>query len=387
MKLLKLCLFAVFFVLFQSVFSQSASILPADWQTGEYFSLLKNKRVALVANHSSMLGQVHLLDTLLSSGIKIQRIFCPEHGFRGNIGAGERVKNQKDAATGIKIISLYGRNHKPKPTDLTDVDIVLFDIQDVGVRFYTYISTLHYVMEACAENGKQLIVLDRPNPNGFYIGGPVLDLKYKSFVGLHPVPVVYGMTIGEYAQMVNGEGWLKNSVHCNLTVIQCLNYTHQSRYELPEKPSPNLPNIKSIYLYPSLALFEGTCINVGRGTPFPFQVFGHPQLDSSNITYTPKALPGAENSPHIDTICKGIDLREYSFQNDSNYFTLKWLLFAYKHYPWKEKFFNRYLYNLIGNGDLINQIEKGEIESEIEKTWIADIDSFKKIREKYLLYK
>jgi len=387
MKVLKPALIAGFIFFMQSVCCQpDLKIIPAAERTDNYFLQLLNKKVALVANQTSRIGNVHLLDTLLRSGINVRKIFCPEHGFHGNISAGERVKNDIDPSTGIRIISLYGKHNKPRPSELSDVDIVLFDIQDVGVRFYTYLSTLNYVMEACAENGKKLILLDRPNPNGFYIDGPVLDLKYKSFAGLNPVPIVYGMTIGEYALMLNGEKWLKDGVHCNLVVIACENYTHQSKYKLPVNPSPNLTNMQSIYLYPSLALFEGTSINVGRGTDFPFQVFGNPIMQNCSFSYIPKSLPASKFPLHKDTLCYGTDLRKYSFP-DSNKLTLKWLIFAYKNCQAKDSFFNNYFYNLSGNNILVNQIKSGLAEEEIRKSWQQDIEKFKVLRSKYLIYK
>jgi uncharacterized protein YbbC (DUF1343 family) len=377
----------IFINFFLTIYSQTIqNITPAATRTSEYFPLLEGHKIALVGNNSSKIGNVHLLDTLLHKGIKVQKIFCPEHGFRGNIGAGEKVKTTIDPSTGIRIISLYGKHYKPKSSELADIDIVLFDIQDVGVRFYTYLSTLHYVMEACAENNKQLIVLDRPNPNSFYIDGPVLDMKYKSFVGLHPVPVVYGMTIGEYAQMINGEKWLKNGIQCRLKVILCENFTHASKYILPDRPSPNLPDMQAIYLYPSLALFEGTCINVGRGTPLPFQIFGHPEMKNAGYEYMPEKLPEAPDPMHKNLKCNGINLCNFVF-SDSDCFTLKWLIFAYKNVEKKDDFFNIYFYNLSGTGQLIKQIENGQSEKEIKEGWNADIEKFKLIRSKYLLYK
>ena len=386
MNILNTILLAGFALNLQTGFGFSnETITPAASRTTEYFSLLKDKRIALVGNQTSKIGNVHLLDTLLKSGIKIKKIFCPEHGFRGDNGAGEKIKTTVDEITGIKIISLYGKHFKPRPSDLSDVDIVLFDIQDVGVRFYTYLSTLNYVMEACAENGKKLIVLDRPNPNGFYIAGPVLDLKFKSFVGLHPVPIVYGMTIGEYALMINGEHWLKNGVVCDLRVIPCINYTHKSKYILPDRPSPNLPDMQSVHLYPSLALFEGTCINVGRGTAFPFKVFGHPKLENAGFNYTPVKSIGNSLPLHMDTLCFGMDLRNYPLP-DSDCFTLKWLIWAYQNFPDREKFFNIFFLNLSGNNELMNQIKKGFSEEDIRKSWKDEIEKFLVIRKKYLQY-
>jgi uncharacterized protein YbbC (DUF1343 family) len=372
--------------LFLNNYSQETHPLPAAYSTQLYFPILKGKKVALVGNQTSVIGKVHLLDTLLSCGINVREIFCPEHGFRGNVDAGESVKNSTDAKTGIKIISLYGKHYKPKRSDLSEIDVVVFDIQDVGVRFYTYLSTLNYVMEACAENNKPLIILDRPNPNGFYIDGPVLEMKYKSFVGLHPIPLVYGMTIGEYALMLNGEHWLKNGETCNLKVIPCINYTHACKYEPVQRPSPNLPNLQSIYLYPSLAFFEGTSINVGRGTKFPFQVFGHPKLEKCKFSYMPESNSISPYPMHKDTLCYGLDLCHYTFP-DSDYFTLKWLIFAYHNFPKDENFFNNYFYYLSGSSELIKQIKLGESEAEIKESWKKDIDNFKIIRSKYLIYK
>jgi uncharacterized protein YbbC (DUF1343 family) len=386
MKFLRRACYTSTLVLVQFISVSASTIISGSEKTDEYFALLKNKRVAIVANQTSLIGKTHLLDSLISAKIQVKKIFCPEHGFRGNADAGERVTNTVDAKTGLKIISLYGRNYKPKSSDLSDVDILLFDIQDVGVRFYTYLSTLHYVMEACAENGKQLIVLDRPNPNGFYVDGPVLDLKYKSFVGLHPVPLVYGMTIGEYALMINGEKWLKNRAHCDLTVIQCQNYTHQSKYKLPVRPSPNLPNELSVYLYPSLGLFEGTAISVGRGTEFPFQVFGHPDLANSPFTFTPQKNRASEDPLYKGQICHGEDLRNVKLDTDSSLFSLRWLIYAYQRFPDKENFFNPFFKNLAGSVILKDQIKQGLPEAEIRKSWAQELTRFKLIRVKYLLY-
>lgn len=362
------------------------TIIPGAYSTDVYLPLLANKRVALVANQTSVINNIHLADSLLKHNINIVRIFCPEHGFRGTLGAGEKVKTQTDINTGIKLVSLYGKNYKPKASDLNDIDIVVFDIQDVGVRFYTYISTLHYVMEACAENNLPLIVLDRPNPNGFYVDGPVLEPNCKSFVGIHPIPIVYGLTIGELAGMINGEAWLLNGITCNLKVIKCQNYTHNIYYTLPVNPSPNLTNMHAVYLYPSLALFEGTCISLGRGTSFPFQTFGHPNLDSSSFTFTPKKLSSSPSPPFKNTLCKGVDLRNHLLVPDSSNFTLKWLIFAYKHCPNKANFFNPFFKNLVGNELLKIQIINNTPYTEIVKTWQPAIDKYLQIRRKYLLY-
>ncbi len=371
--------------LFTVSFSYS-QILPGAYAISRYLPVLKDKKVGVVANHSSVVEHTHLIDTLLKSGIRVIRIFSPEHGFRGNAEAGQKVKNEKDPKTGIPIISLYGKHYKPTASDLSQIDIVIFDIQDVGVRFYTYLSTLHYVMEACAENNIPLIVLDRPNPNGFYIDGPVLDLKFKSFVGLHPVPVVYGMTIGEYALMINGEKWLKNQLSCNLTVIPCTNYKHSEKVNLTIPPSPNLQNMQAIYLYPSLALFEGTVISVGRGTDKPFMCFGHPKLDTGNFFFKPKSNHISISPLYVDTLCRGFDLSHYNWNDSTTYFSLKWVMIAYQYFPEKNKFFNRFFYNLSGNYALRNQIEMGISEDSIRQSWQTDLIKFKEIRKKYLLY-
>ena len=362
---------------------QSQVIEPGSWQIPEYLNVLKGKKVGLVANHTSVVKDAHLLDTLLSLKIDVFRVFAPEHGFRGETEAGERVKNEVDAKTGIKVVSLYGRHYKPTKQDMEKLDVVVFDIQDVGVRCYTYLSTLHYVMEACARYNKQLIVLDRPNPNSFYVDGPVLELKYKSFVGLHPVPLVYGMTIGEYAMMINGEGWLPEGLKCQLTVVPCKNYIHADKYVLPIKPSPNLPNMQAIYLYPSLVLFEGTCFNVGRGTDFPFQTYGHPQFEMKKFSYTPHCMKGTMTL-HCDTLCYGEDLRNIS----CNGFSFGYVINAYNRYSNKQAFFNRFFANLIGNTWVKEQVVNGKDLSEIQKMWKKDLDFFKdSVRVKYLIYK
>ncbi len=356
----------------------------------EYIPLIRGKNVGIVANHSTLIQGKHLVDSLLSIGVAITKIYCPEHGFRGEGEAGELINNHLDTKTGLPVISLYGKSRKPSLVDLEGIDIILFDMQDVGVRYYTYISTMHYVMEACAENGIPIIVLDRPNPNGFYVDGPMLDTNFRSFVGMHPVPVVHGMTIGEFAQMINGEGWLANKIKCNLTVIPCLNYTHDSTYTLPIRPSPNLPNQTSIYLYPSLGFFEGTVVSIGRGTDFPFQVFGHSDFPETGFGFTPESRPGAsKNPPLLGQQCNGYDLREYSedFFLANRGINLQWLLFAYQSFPEKGKFFNSY-FNLLAGGKILReQIEKGLDENTIRESWKSDVEIFTKIRSKYLLYK
>jgi uncharacterized protein YbbC (DUF1343 family) len=363
--------------------------VPGADQIESYRSLLEGKSLAIVANQTSVTRQKHLVDYLLELGMNIKVIFAPEHGFRNLADAGMNIADSRDPATGIRIISLYGKQLKPSAGDLTGIDLVLFDIQDVGTRFYTYISTLHYVLEACAENNIKCVVLDRPNPNGFYFDGNIPDTSYRSFVCMDPVPVVYGMTIGEYAQMVNGEGWLKGRVKCSLTIIKCKNYNHNSLYVLPEKPSPNLPNMTSVYLYPSLCFFEGTKISLGRGTPFPFQVYGSPKLPDNGFSFTPESLPGANDPPLLGLKCYGTDLRN-AMKNKlmpSPSINLDWIISAYREYPEKDKFFTSYFDVLAGGPVLREQIQKGLTSKKIRESWKPGLEKFGKIREKYLLYK
>jgi uncharacterized protein YbbC (DUF1343 family) len=367
-------------------------------RTGLYLSKLKGKRVAIVANQTSIIKKkkivatsekshndsyTHLVDSLLSLNINIKKVFAPEHGFRGKADAGEIVKDGVDTKTGLPIISLYGKNKKPSKEQLKGIDVILFDIQDVGARFYTYISSLHYVMEAAAESRIPVIVLDRPNPNGHYIDGPVLESEHKSFVGMHPVPVVYGMTIGEYGKMINGEKWLANNIKAKLTVIPLKNYTHQSEYSLPVKPSPNLPNDKAINLYPSLCFFEGTNVNAGRGTNKQFQVYGSPFLNQKGYSYTPKANEGAKYPKHQHMICYGEDLSNEEKLSSLN---LSWLIKAHQQNKTKH-FFNAFFTKLAGTKKLQEQIEKGISQEEIKASWKEGLDTFKKVREKYLIYK
>lgn len=373
----------------QGAGKKKVTIKTGAEQTGNYIPLLKNKKIALVANHTSNINGAHLVDSLLSLGVNIQKIFSPEHGFRGKADAGEHVKNYIDEKTGIPVISLYGSSKKPKLDDLDGIDMVVFDLQDVGVRFYTYISTMHYVMEACAEKKVELLILDRPNPNGFYVDGPVLDTAYSSFVGMHPIPIVHGMTIAEYAQMINGEGWLKNGLECDLNYIACLNYTHDSLYQLPVNPSPNLQNMLSVYLYPSLGFFEGTSLSVGRGTDFPFQVFGGPDLQSVEFTFTPRSINGASKYPkHENKQCYGVDLR--NIEKDKliaqKKINLDWVIFGYQNVKNQDDFFNNFFYNIAGNKTLKQQITQGDSAQEIRKGWQADLKKFKRIRKKYLIY-
>ncbi len=367
----------------------SAQIKPAADRVEEYLPLLKDKRVALVVNQTSRVGSVLLPDFLIANQIKVVRIFAPEHGFRGNASAGEKVDDGKDAATGLPVISLYGKNFKPKSSQMKGIDLVIFDIQDVGARFYTYISTLHYVMEACAESKKQLIVLDRPNPNGYYLDGPVLEPGFNSFVGMHPVPIVYGMTIGEYAQMINGEGWLKEGEKCSLKVIPCASYTHDSLYKLPVAPSPNLATQQAIYLYPSLCLFEGTDVSVGRGTNLPFEVAGKPDFKEGSYTFTPQNIPGkAEHPPYEGKECRGFLLTKFAdeYIKLSKQLYLYWLQGFYEKSKDKDHFFNAFFDKLAGTDQLRKQIIEGKTPNEIQDSWQPGISAFKKIRSKYLLY-
>lgn len=363
--------------------------VPGAYRIDLYRGMIENKAVAIVANQTSMVGKTHLVDSLLSTGIRIKVIFAPEHGFRDLADAGETIQSGKDIRTGVPVISLYGNHLKPTPEDLRGIDVVLFDIQDVGTRFYTYISTLHYLLEACAENNIQCIVLDRPNPNGFYFDGNILDTAYRSFVGMDPVPIAHGMTVGEYAQMANGEGWLKGGIKCNLKVIKCENYTHKTLYQIPVKPSPNLPNQTSVYLYPSICFFEGTNISVGRGTAFPFQVYGSPDLPDRGFSFTPQSVPGAKNPPFLGKKCFGTDLRD-AIKNKlvpEPAINLEWIIAAYNDYPHKERFFTPYFDVLAGGPVLREQIQKGMTPKQIHETWNEGLAEFGEKRANYLLYK
>ena len=364
------------------------TILPAAERMDQYLSLLQDKSIAIVANHTSLVGHTHLVDSLRKRKVYIKCIFAPEHGFRGQSGAGDKIKNGIDRQTGLKVVSLYGKHLKPDKEDLKDVQLVLFDIQDVGVRFYTFISTLQYVMEACSENNIPLIVLDRPNPNGFYIDGPVLDKKYISFIGMQPVPVVYGMTIGEYALMLNGEKWLKTPP-CKLTVVPVANYTHDSIYRLPVAPSPNLKNMDAIYLYPSVCFFEGTKISLGRGTDKPFQLIGFPYYKHGEVLFTPKNISGVvSNPPYLDTLCSGLDLtgEGEKIRANQNQIQLHWLLHFYREFENPSYFFTNFFDLLAGTDELRKMVIAGKQEEEIRSAWKSDIESFRKIRKKYLLY-
>ena len=382
------------FMIAMAVMACSADKADSTLQTGaqqfsEYMPLIKGKRLAIVANQTSTVGDKHLVDTLLSLGADIKLIFAPEHGFRDLADAGAVITSGADPVTGIQVISLYSSKKKPSAEDLSAIDAVIYDIQDVGTRFYTYLTTMCYVMEACAENGKPFIVMDRPNPNGYYVDGPILDTAgYRSFVGLHPIPVVHGMTLGEYAGMVNGEGWLANGVKCDLTVIKCIGYTHETMYELPVIPSPNLPNMNSIYLYPSVCFSEGTVLSCGRGTDFAFQVLGAPKLPDTGFSFTPKPTFGSSNPKYNGEVCYGTDLRNALKDGmvPKPEMNLDWIIDAYKAYPEKEKFFTGYFDTLAGSSALREQIISGMTSEEIKATWSAGLDQFKLTRQKYLLY-
>jgi len=385
MKHSRFHLFSIF--LFLLIASSAFAQTSGASNTEAYFSLLQNKRVAVVANPTSVVGKSHLVDTLISSGIQVVKIFAPEHGFRGEAGNGDHVGNGFDKKTKRPIFSLYGSHVRPTPEMLVDVDVIVFDIQDVGVRFYTFLATMQEVMEAAVISKKTVVVLDRPNPNGYYIDGPVMtDSKLYSFVGQIPIPIVHGCTLGELAKMINGEGWLAGGKSCDLTVIPCNEYTHNSYFELPIKPSPNLPNITSIYAYPSLCLFEGTCISIGRGTNLPFQQFGFPNCKVGETSFTPKEIPGVSTNPPFENqLCKGIKV---SFEKRPTQLNLSWLISMYASYPNKEKFFSSPVFfdKLSGNTQLRKQIIQGVSEVDIRASWQTDLERFKTIRKKYLLY-
>ncbi len=365
------------------------SVILGAHRIYDYLPLLKEKRVGIVANQTSVIykkdNYTHLVDSLISLKVDVKKVFAPEHGFRGKADAGELVKNGIDSKTGLPIISLYGKNKKPSKKQLEGLDVVIFDIQDVGARFYTYISSLHYVMEACAENNVKVIVLDRPNPNGHIIDGPILDLKHQSFIGMHPIPVLHGMTIGEYAKMINGENWLKNNAKCDLTVIKMAYYNRNLPYVLPIKPSPNLPNNQSINLYASLCFFEGTNVSVGRGTEMQFQIYGAPFLPKTNFTFTPKPNVGSKYPKHENKVCNGYNLSNESQLQDLN---LSYLLNAYNLTEDKNNFFlkNGFFSKLAGTTQLQQQIEAGLTANEIKSSWKNGLDNFKLIRNKYLIY-
>lgn len=363
--------------------SQKQLIVGAN-QLENYLPLLRNKQIAIVANQTSLINGSHLVDSLLACGVSIVKVFAPEHGFRGESDAGALINDEIDVKTGLPIHSLYGKNKKPSVEALNNIDLIVFDIQDVGARFYTYISTLHYVMEACAENNIELLVLDRPNPNAHYVDGPILDTAYQSFVGMHPIPIVHGLTIGEYAQMINGSYWLKDSIQCNLTVQEMKNYTHSLPYDLPVKPSPNLPNSQSISLYPSLCLFEGTAISVGRGTNLQFQIIGSPFLDSCSYSFSPSSQSGAKYPKHESLKCCGWDLSKFKIDKGIN---LSYLIECFNQYNSKGiPFFNSFFDKLAGSNVLRVLIEAGWSEAQIKETWQEGLQLYKEQRLNYLIY-
>lgn len=385
----KQLLFCSFVFLFY--FAVPAQIITGAEQTERYFPLLKNKKVAVCFNQTSVIGNTHLIDTLVAAGVNIMKIFAPEHGFRGEAEAGAAIQSSFDSKTGIPVISLYGNNKKPTAEQLKNVDIIVFDIQDVGCRFFTYISTLHYIMEAAGAQKISVMILDRPNPNGYFIDGPVLEEKYKSFVGMHTVPVVHGMTIGEYAQMINGEKWLENNIVCEIQIIECKNYTHNDRYSLPIKPSPNLCTEEAVYLYPSLCLFEGTDISLGRGTTTPFRVYGHPSFTFCDYYFTPESIKGvSENPPQKGKNCGGYNLTEEAKRklDQNNSFNISYLITAYKLFPKEIKFFTNpdFFDKLAGSATLRWQIINGKSEEEIRASWQPELEKFMKKRAKYLIY-
>ena len=365
------------------------SIMVGAEQFDQYLPHIRGKKVALLVNQTSTIGSVHLVDTLQALGIQIQKVFAPEHGFRGNHSAGASVKNGIDSKTGLQVVSLYGKNKKPTKEMLVDVDVVVFDIQDVGVRFYTYISSMHYMMEACAEHQKKLIILDRPNPNGFYVDGPILKPENTSFIGMHPIPIVHGLTVGELAYMIQGEHWLNQGLECDLSVVKCKSYTHQTLYQLPIKPSPNLPNMNSVYLYPYLGLFEGTNVSIGRGTSTPFQIIGRPGF-LGDTTFTPVAIPGIADHPkHMGKKCGGFvikDTRDSSFFKNPS-LNLNWLLLLCKENQLEDgPFFKDFIFKLIGNRIFKQQVLNGLTAQEIKQTWEVELVEYKAMRKKYLLY-
>jgi uncharacterized protein YbbC (DUF1343 family) len=358
-----------------------------------YLPLLAGKKVAIVTNQTGMVDDRHLVDTLLSRDVKLLTVFAPEHGFRGDADAGEKIGSYVDPITQINVVSLYGSSRKPRKEDISRHDVILFDIQDVGLRYFTYISTLHYVMQTCAETGVPLIILDRPNPNGMYVDGPVIEEKYRSFVGMHPIPVVHGMTLGELAQMINGEGWIKTDNTCEIKVITCLNYTHASCYELPVKPSPNLPNMRSIYLYPAICCLEGTVVSLGRGTDFPFQIYGHPTFGGLySFKFTPRSVPGAKNPPLKDKTCYGMDLR--TAPDDETVITrgvdLTYVIDCYNAFirsnSAPQPFFNSMFEKLLGASYIRPMIEAGKTNEQIRVRWQTDVADFRAKRKPYLLY-
>lgn len=386
MKTIKFLFLFLFTAL--AVNAQNNKVIVGAECTDEYFPILKNKRVVVMSNQTSMVNDEHLVDMLIKHKINVVGIFSPEHGFRGTADAGEHVSNSIDEKTGIPIWSLYDSgSSKPSPDKMRQFDVLLFDLQDVGLRFYTYNASMARLMDACAEHNKKMIILDRPNPNGFYVDGPILDMKYKSGVGWLPIPVVHGMTLGELALMINGEKWLPESRICDITVIKCKNYTHQTLYHLPVSPSPNLPNMKSIYLYPSICLFEATPVSLGRGTEFPFQIYGHPNMKGYSFTFTPQSIPGAKNPPQLNRLCYGVDLR--NIPDDEIFkkgFDLSYIIDAYKNLNLDDHFFRSFFEKLVGVSYIRKMIMEGKSADEIKAMWKDDVKNFKTQRKPYLLY-
>ena len=382
--------FCIIFIFILSVRSLMATVIPGAYQFSKYVPSLKGLKVAIVANHTSMIGNVHLVDTLLAQDVKVKKIFAPEHGFRGNAANGEHIKNAIDKKSGLPIVSLYGKQKKPSSKELKGIDAIIFDMQDVGVRYYTYLTTMHYIMEACAENNISLWILDRPNPNGHYIDGPVLDPKFtQSMVGLHPIPLVHGMTLGELAMMIKGEKWISKANKLSLFVVPVKHYDHNTEYQLPIAPSPNLPTPASIILYPSLGLFEGTIMSMGRGTQWPFEVLGAPWFHEGKFQFTPNDIPGkAINPPYKGQLCKGLHLDNfaYDYLKDYQKIYLLWMIEMYKSYGSKPEFFNSFFDKLAGTPDLKKQIIEGKTEAEIRASWESELQLFKKIRRNYLIY-
>lgn len=383
-SILFLCLICCVF----SVYPANRSVIVGAERTGEYYRALTGKRVAVFSNHTGMVGDRHLVDMLVADGIDVVTIFSPEHGFRGDADAGEHVAGSVDPQTGIKISSLYdGKSGRPSDESMRSFDVLLVDIQDVGLRYYTYYISMVKLMDACAEFGRKVIVLDRPNPNGHYIDGPILDMKYKSGVGWLPIPVVHGMTLGELARMVNGEHWLSEGRVCDLTVVPCLNYTHQTRYVLPIPPSPNLPNMRSIYLYPSICYFEATPVSLGRGTDWPFQVYGHPNMIGYTFSFTPRSVPGAKNPPLLNKKCYGVDLTHLSDEEIwAKGIDLEYVIDAYRNLNLGDHFFRPFFEKLIGVDYVRKMIKEGKSADEIKAMWRDDVEKFREQRRPYLLY-
>jgi uncharacterized protein YbbC (DUF1343 family) len=387
MKYTLLCLLAgILWV--SEMYAQSAIRVGAE-RFDAYLPKIRDKKVGLVVNHTSLVGAAHLVDTLLTRGVNIVGIYAPEHGYRGNVERGKSVATTKDSLTGITIYSIYGSRKKPSAADLKDVEIMIFDMQDVGTRYFTYVGTMHYIMEACAENNIELLVLDRPNPLGHYVAGPVLDPAFKSFIGMHPVPVVHGLTVGEYAQMINGEGWLDKGITCKLEVVKAENYTHRRLYPVPVRPSPNLPDMKSVYLYPSICLFEGTAVSEGRGTMKPFQQFGTPSYTPQKHSFVPVSIPAMSAKPQYEgQTCYGYDLSGQTLEQLQQIrdIDLSYLIEFYRKAPDKSRFFEKSFDQLAGSDQLRKQIIAGKSEAEIKQSWQPALSQFKEVRKKYLLY-